>query len=359
MSLIDAFRFKTSAYAASNSEIPSVYDLNCQFTYFVKADIVNIYSKILTDVIQRTQGISEKYESALWDNCLASESSKGLISLLAEAMEAKAELFLTYRLGVLRIADNSEAELIRADYRERSESPLGLFISFKNYNKTDMLKIFSGMEYAVLNSLNKSMNLSAAVQFKMSKLRDSVGSIDSAQVIAQARSVALALKCGNDVLLDKDDEIYTSSPEMESTKQAIAFLDSKRSFHLNLPTSYINGEQTSGIGSTGEADTRAVERGLKHYYISIVKPVLKALFGAKTSFKSEDFRLMGSALEALKTFELVGEDMLTVEIKRLLLARMLDLDINQMPKGPVDDAPNQPPANQPSNSNNFNRAREV
>lgn len=338
-SLISAFGFKTGAVNTSY-EVPNIYPLSLEFALFVDSDLENIYRKILIDCVERTEGVPEKYESAIWDNCLESEAAKGLVTLLAEAMTRKADLFLIYNeaVGVLRLADAEEQRQIKLDYAQNGKSSVGVYISFKNYKRTDMLKIYSEMEYSILNSLNKTMNLSKAIQIKMSDMRKSVGAFDSEEIIAQAKSIANALKDGNDVLMDSNDMVETSTPDISSTEKAIMFLDAKRAFILNLPLSYINGEQTGGIGSTGEADSRAVERGLKHYWISILKPALAALFGVKPTFKSHDFRQITSAMEALKTFELTTEDLISLENKRLIVSKLFDIP-NDLKGTPNDNRP--------------------
>jgi hypothetical protein len=333
MALLDIFKFKTDY--SLNSELPEIYPLSIQCDFFVTNDLINIYNKILTDCIERTQGINETIAPLFWDNCLQSESTKGLVSLLADAMAYKKDLYIVYdkSINFLRKATSDEQAQIRSDYQKVGESKIGIYVSFAAYTKTDMLKIYSSMEYCVLDSLNKSMNLSKAVQLKMDKLREGVGATDSQQVIDQAKSIANALSEGKDVLIDAKDSLSTATIDMQSTKEAISFLDAKRCFYLDLPLSYITGEQTGGIGSTGEADTRAVERGLKHYWVSIIEPVVNVLFGVKIEFKSHDFRQISSALEAIKTFELVSNDMLSMENKQLIIAKLFDVDTDQsLPK---------------------------
>jgi hypothetical protein len=83
---------------------------------------------------------------------------------------------------------------------------------------------------------------------------------------------------------------------------------------------------------------RAVERGLKQYFESVLKPVLKALFGVDTEFKSQDFREMNTALETLKTFDLVSEEYLSSEAKKEVLARLFDLDPKEEEKNLEADA---------------------
>lgn len=318
----------------SNNELPSIYNLSLSAQEFIDADILATYAKILTDTVERIHGLKPEQEKLLWDNCVMSESSKGLISLLADAMAKMSDLYLIYKpsLGVLRKADSNEEQVIRADYQKSGKSVNGVFISFKNYKRTEMLKVYSSFEYCVLASLNKTLNLSKAVQFKMSDLRKSVALADKEVVRAQAKSISEALGCGKDVMIDKEDEIANAAPDTSSAEKAIAFLDAKKSFYLALPMSYIMGEQTAGIGSTGEADMRAVERGLKQYYVSILRPVLDAVFNATTEFKSQDFRQMSSALEALRTFDLVTDEVLSREAKQEILWRMFEINAKKEKK---------------------------
>lgn len=313
-----------------DDELPDLFPLGIVLNVFTETDVVNIYQKILIDVIERTQGIPENLQPLIWDNCVQSESSEGLVTLLTEAMLKKSDLFLVYNssLGTIRRATYQETAQIRADYEKSGHSKAGIFISFKNYHKTDMLVLYSGLEYCLIAAMNKTINLSKAVQFKMSEMRKGVSLNDSAEVKTQATDIAKALSRGKDVMMDAADSIETANPEVAAIREAILFLDSKRSFYLGLPLSYITGEQTAGIGSTGEADTKAVERGLKLYYFSIIKPTLETIFGIKTSFKSQDFRQIGSALEALKTFELVSDDFLSRENKLTLLSKLFDVDID-------------------------------
>jgi hypothetical protein len=324
--------------SASSDELPDIFPLQISQSTFVQTDVVNIFSKILTDVLERTHGIPEKLQPLMWDNCLKSESNDGLISLLSKAMTKKEDLFLIYEraVNVLRLATPKEKEEIKLAYEKDGESSIGIFISFKNFTRSDMINLYSALEYCTVAALNKSMNLSKAIQMKMSDLRGSVSLSDSAEVKSQAKTVALALANGRDVLLDAKDVIETSKPDMEAVKEALLFLNQKRAFYLGLPESYINGEQTGGLGTTGENDTKAVERGLKAYYMSIFKPVIEKLFEIKTSYKSQDFRQISQALEALKTFELTSGQYLSDDNKTLILNKLFDFDEDE--KG--DEQPN-------------------
>lgn len=318
------FSVKTSAV----DEIPNIYPLGILQNEFVEIDIINIYSKILTDAVERTSGLSDDQTALLWDNCLMSASSDGIITLLAWAMAEKAELFLVYdeSLQLVREADATEKAAIKKEYETSAESRLGVYISFRNYTRTDMVRLYSGLEFNTVDALNKSINLSKAIQLKISDLRGTVSLTDSAEAKSQAGIMAKGLADGKDIYMDVKDEIVTSRPDLESVKASIAFIDSKRCFYLGMPSSYVNGQLTGGLGSTGEADTKGVERGLKSYYFSILKPVLETLFHVKLKYKSQDFRQISGALEALKTFELTSEEFLSNEVKKSIIEGMLDVD---------------------------------
>jgi hypothetical protein len=328
----------------AKQELPDIFPLAFKRDDFIWIDVMHIYAKILTDVIERTHGISEKIEPLLWDNCIKSESCDGLISLLAKAMTHKRKLFLVYEkaLDLLREATNAEATKIEADYKTQGKSSVGVFISFEQYRKSDLVKLYSALEYCTIASLNKSLGLSSAIQLKMNDLRASVSLADSADVKTQGASIAASLAAGKDVMIDGKDVIETAVPDLTAIKESIEYLNEKRSFYLGLPESYITGEQTGGLGSTGENDTKAIERGLKSYYVSIIKPVMELLFGAKTTYKSQDFTQVTSAVETLKTFSITDDELISKENKTLIINRLFDLPEDSEGDPPPKVDPNAP-----------------
>lgn len=322
------FSFLLPSTATSDLEIKEIFPLQLRLDEFVKADITATYAKILTDTIDRCHGIPTNVDPLLWDNCVHDETPYGLVTLIANAMAQQSELFLVYKkaLGTLRIADDAEQAKIKADYDKSGKSSAGTYISFKDYRRTHMLKIYSGFEFCTLSAMNKSLNLAKAIQLKTKDLRGSVALTDSAVAIGQAKAIATALSNGNDVLIDAGDTIETAQVDTAPAEKAISFMDAKKAWILGMPASYNTGEQTSGIGSTGEADARAVERGLKQYFVSIIRPAMKSIFGVDVSFKTQDFRQISSACEVLKSLDLVDSELMSVEAKRELVARMFDLD---------------------------------
>jgi hypothetical protein len=323
------FSWLTPQIGSSSDELPSLYPLGLSKDDFVKTDVVNTFQMILTDTVERTQGIPEEISDLLWDNCLQNEQKKGLITLLSEAMTDRTDLFLVYdpAIGVLRKATDTERATITADYELRGESPVGVYISFREFKRAELIRIYSALEYLTVSGLNKALNLSTAIQFKVNDLRGSVALVDAEVAKTQAKRIATALANGKDVALDSKDLIELLAPNLEATKASMEFLNEKKSFYLKLPASYISGLQTGGIGSTGEADQKAIERGLKSYFVSIIKPVLKAIFDLQVSYKSQDFRMIDQGLKALQTFELIeNEALISQDERRLIVSGLFGLE---------------------------------
>lgn len=331
------------------SEFPEIFPLSVKHADFVDVDVQTIYTRILTDVIERTQGLTEDELSLLWDNCLGSELQDGLITLLAKAMSKKAELCIVYdsTVGVIRKATALEAEKIKADYKTQSESPDGVYITFKEYKRTDFVKLYSAFEYSNVASLYKQTNLAAAIQLKFKGLRGDVGLGDSADVTAQMVLIAKGLAAGKSVGIDGEDTIETAKPDLTASETANKFIQEKRSFYLGLPASWITGMSKNSMGDTGEGDRVKVEQGLKGYFVSIVKPVVKAIFDKDVTFKSEDFRQLTAALEAMKTFELTGEEFMSSENKLKLINKLFgfaeDTKGGELPVAPPKLPPPVPP----------------
>lgn len=325
MNFLEKIGFTGFGAKNTETELPALFPLSIQESNFIEMDIETIYARILTDVLERTQNIPDEKKVLLWDSCLASEKSDGLVTLLVKAMYNKSELFIVYdsATNVVREANQKEKTQISEDYKAKGKSEAGVYLTFKNYKRTDMLKVYSVLEYCAIGGLNKSMNLSTALQFKMNDLRASVATADAGITQAQAVAVAQALKMGRGALLDGKDTIELAKPDLTATTAAMDFISEKKSFYLGLPASYITGDLPGGLGDSGNGDAKAVERGLRSYYFSIIKPTVEALFGVKTEFETEDYAQISTTLEVIRTFELVSDELVSQENKQLVVNRML------------------------------------
>lgn len=341
--------------AAGNSSesLPDIFPIPILQKDFVTIDVQNIYSRILTDVLERTQGIKDDQQNLLWDNCLGSEKQDGLITLVSKAMVNKQDLYLVYKadLKVVRKATQEEETQIRDDYKARGESSVGVYVTFKNYIKSDMVKFYSMLEYCSIGGLWKQANISKAVLIKINDLRASTSLTDSAIAKAQGKSMAEGLAEGKDLLMDAKDILESLAPDLTATNSTLDLIAKKHSFYLGLPASYFSGEgQGSSMSDTGKADTKAVERGLKPYYFSIAKPVIEGIFKVKTSFKSEDGEMLSTALNALEVMDRTSNEFLSKENKTLVINKSFGLDEDEVGDEPEEQVtpPNPTPINQPT-----------
>lgn len=340
--------FFAKIFGNENEELPNLYPLAIQSEPFVEIDLQNIYSRILTDVLERTEGIKDEQIPLLWDNCVMSEAQLGLVSLVSKAMVRKEKLFLKYdaSLKIIRKATQEEQGKIELAYK-KGNTKEGVYINFSEYKKSDMLKIYSALEYCVISSLNKQMNLSKAIQFKISDLRAGVSLVDKQAAKTQATEIAKGLSKGKDVSMDAKDAIETAKPDLTAASEAMDFIAQKQSFYLGLPATWITGVAPKGLGDSGEGDQKAVERGLKNYYYAIVRPIVEALFDVKLSFKSQDFTGITTALEVLKTFELTSERYISEENKQLFINTQFGFPedaVGDPVEEPAPTDPNAPPA---------------
>src|SRR5690554_4897569 len=125
--------------APTTSGIPALYSFSTPMDKFLRSDITSTYRKILVDVVEKCSGLPSKYEHIWWDSCAQSESRKGLLSLIVDAMFFQSELFIVYKSDVIRVATAEEQRIIKEDYKKSGGSKNGAYVSFQNYDRTDML----------------------------------------------------------------------------------------------------------------------------------------------------------------------------------------------------------------------------
>lgn len=324
---------------SKEENLPDIFPIPILQNIFVQIDVQNIFSRILIDVFERTDGLNDEQKPLLWDNCLASEKKDGLISLLAKAMVKKSELFIVYRAStkVVGEATAEEQNVIREGYKTKAEpvklpdGGIGIFVTFKNYLKSDMIQFYSALEYCAVGGLWKQANLSKSIQIKINELRASVSLGDSAAAKMQAKAMADGMAAGRDILGDAKDVIETLTPDLTATDATLDLIAKKQSFYLGLPASYFSGEQsTTGLSDTGKADTKAVDRGLKAYFFSIVKPVADGLFGITTEYAAEDSENLDTALKLLETFDRTSNEIIGLENKTKIANLAFGLDEDEV-----------------------------
>lgn len=326
--------------------LEDVYPIPILQSEFVRIDVQNIYTRIMTEITEKTQGLSDEQQRLLWDNCHAAESQDGLITLIAKAMASKEDLYVVYHkpTKIVRKASPEEQKRIREDYIARAESKVGIFLTFRNYSRTDMLKFYSALEFCSVGGLYKLSNLSHAIQIKVKGMRGAIGEVDSEGAIAQAKSVATGLKGGKSVMLDGEDKIETAQPDATATITSTEFIDRKKAFYLGMPETWMSKKENGTLGTdTGKSDAKSVDRGLRPYFQSIFKPTVDSLFGITTEFKSEDNENISVANETLKTFEITTNEIVSGENKNKIINKLYGLADNAKGDPPEKIDPNLDP----------------
>lgn len=307
-----AFNLFTGAF---NTEqiffINNPYVLTLTEVDFVKYEIEALYKKLLFDCLAhsdelptvKTKTVNKKSTdidlSPYYDSVIVGEAgSKGLISFLAEAMYAKNKISLVYADEIVRVPDSKEQAQI-----DNGKTKIGLTCDFGTYTKTDVLKFYFYLLYTGIGALNSQMNISKALQIKISKLRDLIGFKDSNAAKNQAAKISTGLKNGNSVLIDELDKIETMKLDTKPASEAIDLIVSRIAGVIGMPVSYLNGLVTTGLSAAGQGDELIIERGLQNIFNEIFKRVSDRLLGTNLTFKRNVWGLINERLKLLPVVE--------------------------------------------------------
>ena len=289
---------------------------------FVDFKVITLYAKILRRCYAKSSGLSDEQAANLWDSVDLGDAQHGIINKVSFAMAKKKELILFKDGGIVREAEQTEADQIKKDYEERGRSDKGVYLNFKKYAMTDVLRLYIAFIFEIIRGAWVNVNLTKALQLKIADARKTIAASDAADPMQVASNVVSALKDGKSVFLDAGDEVKTTDLQTQAIKDAISLVYGLLAGELGVSTSFICGELTSGMAVTGEADVNANEDGIKDFFNSVFKPIMDKLFGVSLKFKSDNWRRIkefAQIIPFVETSEYIDE-----EKKRELLERLFE-----------------------------------
>lgn len=289
---------------------------------FVDFKVITLYAKILRRCYAKSSGLSDEQAANLWDSVDLGDAQHGIINKVSLAMAKKKELILFKDGGIVREAEQAEADQIKKDYEERGRSDKGVYLNFKKYAMTDVLRLYMAFIFEIIRGAWVNVNLTKALQLKIADARKTIAASDAADPMQVASNVVNALKDGKSVFLDAGDEVKTTDLQTQAIKDALSLVYGLLSGELGVSTAFICGELTSGMAVTGEADVNANEDGIKDFFNSVFKPIMDKLFGVSLKFKSDNWRRIkefAQIIPFVETAEYISE-----EKKRELLERLFE-----------------------------------
>lgn len=289
---------------------------------FVDFKVITLYAKILRRCYAKSSGLSDEQAANLWDSVDLGDAQNGIINKVSFAMAKKKELILFKDGGIVREAEPAEADQIKKDYEERGRSDKGVYLNFKKYAMTDVLRLYMAFIFEIIRGAWVNVNLTKALQLKIADARKTIAASDAADPMQVASNVVNALKDGKSVFLDAGDEVKTTDLQTQAIKDALSLVYGLLAGELGVSTSFICGELTSGMAVTGEADINANEDGIKDFFNSVFKPIIDKLFGVSLKFKSDNWRRIkefAQIIPFVETAEYISE-----EKKRELLERLFE-----------------------------------
>ena len=309
----------------SEEVLKAPFVLNFNKETFCEIKTENLYRKILKRCYARSEGAKdEKKIASLFDSKEKSGSPSGLISLLAKSMTKKQEVAIIYDSGVVRLATYTEKQSIKKDYSKTASSKDGVLVDFSKYCLTDLVLGYMGMIYDILDSMNVQVGLAKALQIKISNLRGTVSAVGQDEPVKQAKAINESLKKGNSVLFDKNDEVGLLTLNSTAVADAISLVNSQLATEIGMSLSFVNGELTSGMSATGEADSNQDEEGVKDFFNSIFKPTCDTLYDWNLRFMSDDWRYFSAMIDSLIVVENSG--LLSDDQKKAFADRLMPVN---------------------------------
>jgi co-chaperonin GroES (HSP10) len=335
---------------ATEIELLAPFAMTVKKEAFCKVKTELLFKKILHRCYSRSEGATDKDKIAsLFDSSEKSNAPKGLISLVANAMMEKQQMALIYEVGIVRKATTDEQKQIEADYKKSAKSTKGVLVNFKDYWLADLVQAYMAIVFDILSTMNTQVGLSKALQIKINALRGTVSAVGKDDPIEQAKAINKALNKGESVLLDKNDEVVSSKLDSETVKNAIALVNSLIATDLGVSLSFVNGELTTGMSATGEADANADEYGFQDYFNSIFKPTCDKLYGWNLQFMSDDWRWFGAMADKLIIVEnsgLLSDEQKLAFANRLIPNTKAKTEITKPAKPEASTPPVAPPTDE-------------
>ncbi len=300
------------------------FDLSLSEKNFVDYMVSDLYQSILTMCFDKIifpdaeQDFKDKITPSFYDNLSVEGINKGIIKNLAYGIVQNQKVFLVNAsAGDNIIVRQGTQEELQKYEKEQGNIKNQIQMDFTKYNQSKALKLFYSMIYWIIRATNTNVKISNSVLVKIAKLRELVAKEDADEVIKQAKEINDAIKKGNSIIADKDDTMERLEINSQATKDALDVAFSLVSGLIKMPLSFVNGELTTGLTQTGDSDNLAIERGLKNYYYTILKPCTEKLFETKTRFSSDNTAKLKTLIGILPQLEL--STLLTDEEKRAII----------------------------------------
>lgn len=300
------------------------FNLSLKETEFVDYMVSDLYQSILTMCFDKIifpdaeKDFKDKITPSFYDNLSVEGINKGIIKNLAYGIVQNQKVFLVNAsAGDNIIVRQGTQEELQKYEKEQGNIKNQIQMDFTKYNQSKALKLFYSMIYWIIRATNTNVKISNSVLVKIAKLRELVAKEDAEEVIKQAKEINDAIKRGNSIVADKDDTMERLEINSQATKDALDVAFSLVSGLIKMPLSFVNGELTTGLTQTGDSDNLAIERGLKNYYYTILKPCTEKLFDTKIRFTSDNTAKLKTLIGILPQLEL--STLLTDDEKRAII----------------------------------------
>lgn len=143
-----------------------------------------------------------------------------------------------------------------------------------NANMITSLRFLFALKSLILRVIATGLVAGSTVQYRINGLR-ALEKRESQGIKSDVKELKDgASQFGSWMVLDTSDDIVMFSFDTSNAINAQNEIDKVISFITGFPVSYINGENTHGMNSSGENEILAIHESLKIFYGIYIKPVL-------------------------------------------------------------------------------------
>lgn len=304
---------------------------------FIESKLSAVYYKILFLTL-KSVALDDKQSDVIYSSASNRYTPKswGFIHFTAKAMAERSRIAIEKQKlpdGSFIFKETSQS------YGESDNSSNIIELDFRDYEQSEILECYYAMLFDALNGASKGIKASQGLIIFLEKLSEQLKDTQVGEAVEeQVKAISGAVRDGKTGYASDGSRVEFIKFDSAPSENAIQFCFNLIAGELGVPVSEVNGSGGSAMSDTGESDRKHLRRAIEFYFISIINPVLKSIFGGSYSLLPEIENIEGltSALFAVES-----STILTNDGKKQILSQygLRDEDINLDNNQPVSTQP--------------------
>lgn len=290
-------------------DVTEMAGLDIAKAHFIESKLSAVYYKILFLTL-RAVALDDAQENIIYPSASNRYTPKswGFIHFVAEAMAEQKKTVIVKE----KLPDNSYIFKATGDRDGTKENAANTIeLDFRDFEQSEILACYYGMLFDALNGASKGIKASQGLIVFLESLSEQLKDSQAAEAVEeQVKAIAGAVRDGKTGYASDGSRVEFIKFDSEPSENAIQFCFNLIAGELGVPVAEINGAGGSAMSDTGESDRKHLRRAIEFYFISIINPVLKTIFGGSYSLMPEIENIDGltSVLFAVESSSILTND---------------------------------------------------